>query len=206
MIYLQKLKTKKKRKMINKTKKFDKEKVQKAVKMMLEGFGQDLKREGIRRTPERVAEFYEEMLSGYNEDIDNIISVHYQTEEYEEIVIVKDIQLYSMCEHHLLPFSGKVHIAYLPKKGRIVGVSKLVRVVEAFAHRLQLQERLSEQIADTIMKTVQPKGAMVVIEAEHLCMTMRGVRKPGAKMITSAMRGIFLKDARTRAEALSLLK
>ncbi|WP_372518972.1 GTP cyclohydrolase I FolE [Candidatus Ruminimicrobiellum ovillum] len=191
----------------NKTKKsFNKQKFQKAVSMMLEAFGEDTKREGIKRTPERVAEFYEEFFDGYNEDIDNIISVHYQTEEYEEIVIVKDIQLYSMCEHHLLPFSGKVHIAYLPKKGRIVGVSKLVRVVEAFAHRLQLQERLSEQIADTIMKTVQPKGAMVVIEAEHLCMTMRGVRKPGAKMITSAMRGIFLKDARTRSEALSLLK
>ena len=191
----------------NKTKKtFNKQKFQKAVSMMKDAFGEDTKREGIKRTPERVAEFYEEFFDGYNEDIDNIISVHYQTEEYEEIVIVKDIQLYSMCEHHLLPFSGKVHIAYLPKKGRIVGVSKLVRVVEAFAHRLQLQERLSEQIADTIMKTVQPKGAMVVIEAEHLCMTMRGVRKPGAKMITSAMRGIFLKDARTRAEALSLLK
>ena len=193
--------------MKNKTKRtFNKQKFQKAVSMMLEAFGEDTKREGIKRTPERVAEFYEEFFTGYNEDIDNIISVHYQTEEYEEIVIVKDIQLYSMCEHHLLPFSGKVHIAYLPKKGRIVGVSKLVRVVEAFAHRLQLQERLSEQIVDTIMKTVQPKGAMVVIEAEHLCMTMRGVRKPGAKMITSAMRGIFLKDARTRAEALSLLK
>ena len=191
----------------NKTKKtFNKQKFQKAVSMMLDAFGEDTKREGIKRTPERVAEFYEEFFDGYNEDIDNIISVHYQTEKYEEIVIVKDIQLYSMCEHHLLPFSGKVHIAYLPKKGRIVGVSKLVRVVEAFAHRLQLQERLSEQIADTIMKTVQPKGAMVVIEAEHLCMTMRGVRKPGAKMITSAMRGIFLKDARTRSEALSLLK
>ena len=193
--------------MKNKTKRtFNKQKFQKAVSMMLEAFGEDIKREGIKRTPERVAEFYEEFFTGYNEDIKNIISVHYQTEEYEEIVIVKDIQLYSMCEHHLLPFSGKVHIAYLPTKGRIVGVSKLVRVVEAFAHRLQLQERLSEQIADTIMKTVQPKGAMVVIEAEHLCMTMRGVRKPGAKMITSAMRGIFLKDARTRAEALSLLK
>jgi GTP cyclohydrolase I len=192
--------------MKQKTRKFNKQKFQKAVSMMLEAFGEDTKREGIKRTPERVAEFYEEFFTGYNENIDNLISVHYQTEEYEEIVIVKDIQLYSMCEHHLLPFSGKVHIAYLPKKGRIVGVSKLVRVVEAFAHRLQLQERLSEQIADTIMKTVQPRGAMVVIEAEHLCMTMRGVRKPGAKMITSAMRGIFLKDARTRSEALSLLK
>ena len=181
---------------------YNKEKVREAVKVMLEGFGEDLNREGIRRTPERVAEFYEEILS----DIENIIPVHYETEEHEEIVIVKDIPVYSMCEHHLLPFYGKVHIAYLPKKDKIAGISKLVRVVEAFSHRLQLQERLSKQIVDTLMKTIQPNGAMVVIEAEHLCMTMRGVRKPGAKMITSAMRGIFLKDARTRSEALSLLK
>ncbi len=192
--------------MKNKVKKFDKQKVQKGVAMMLEGFGENKSREGIKRTPERVAEFYEEMLSGYDTDIENLIPVHYETEDHEEIVIVKDISLYSMCEHHLLPFYGKVHIAYLPKKDRIVGVSKLVRVVEAFSHRLQLQERLSKQIVDTIMKTVQPKGAMVVIEAEHLCMTMRGVKKTGSKVITSAMRGIFLKDARTRAEALSLLK
>ena len=185
---------------------FDKQKVQKAVAMMLEGFGQDVSREGIKRTPERVATFYEEFLSGYKEDIDNLIPVHYQTEDYEEIVIVKDVSFYSMCEHHLLPFFGKVHIAYLPKKDRIVGDSKLVRVVDAFTHRLQLQERLAKQIADTIMKAAKPNGAMVVIEAEHLCMTMRGVKKSGSKMITSAMRGIFLKDARTREEALSLLK
>ena len=163
---------------------FDKQKVQKAVAMMLEGFGQDVSREGIKRTPERVATFYEEFLSGYKEDIDNLIPVHYQTEDYEEIVIVKDVSFYSMCE----------------------GVSKLVRVVDAFTHRLQLQERLAKQIADTIMKAAKPNGAMVVIEAEHLCMTMRGVKKSGSKMITSAMRGIFLKDARTREEALSLLK
>lgn len=188
------------------TKKYDKQKVQKAVAMMLEGFGQDLSREGIKRTPERVAEFYEEFLSGYNEDIDNLIPVHYQTEEYEGIVIVKDIKFYSMCEHHLLPFFGKIHIAYLPKKDRIVGISKLVRIVETFTHRLQLQERLTKQIVDTIMKTAKSNGAMVVIEAEHLCMTMRGVKQPGSKVITSEMRGVFLKDARTRAEALSLLK
>lgn len=188
------------------TKKYDKQKVKKAVTMMLEGFGQDLDREGIKRTPERVAEFYEEFLSGYNEDIDNLIPVHYQTEEYEGIVIVKDIKFYSMCEHHLLPFFGKIHIAYLPKKDRIVGISKLVRIVETFTHRLQLQERLTKQIVDTIMKTAKSNGAMVVIEAEHLCMTMRGVKQPGSKVITSEMRGIFLKDARTRAEALSLLK
>lgn len=188
------------------TKTFDKQKVQKAVAMLLEGFGQDTSREGIKRTPERVSEFYEEFLSGYKEDIDQLIPVHYQTEDYEEIVIVKDISFYSMCEHHLLPFFGKIHIAYLPKKDRIVGVSKLVRVVDAFTHRLQLQERLAKQIADTIMKSAKPNGAMVVIEAEHLCMTMRGVKKSGSKMITSAMRGIFLKDARTREEALYLLK
>ncbi len=188
------------------TKTFDKQKVQKAVAMLLEGFGQDTSREGIKRTPERVSEFYEEFLSGYKEDIDQLIPVHYQTEDYEEIVIVKDISFYSMCEHHLLPFFGKIHIAYLPKKDRIVGVSKLVRVVDAFTHRLQLQERLAKQIADTIMKAAKPNGAMVVIEAEHLCMTMRGVKKSGSKMITSAMRGIFLKDARTREEALYLLK
>ena len=178
----------------------------KAVAMMLDGFGQDISREGIKRTPERVATFYEEFLSGYKEDIDNLIPVYYQTEDYEEIVIVKDISFYSMCEHHLLPFFGKIHIAYLPKKDRIVGISKLVRVVDAFTHRLQLQERLAKQIADTIMKAAKPNGAMVVIEAEHLCMTMRGVKKSDSKMVTSAMRGIFLKDARTREEALSLLK
>lgn len=193
--------------MKNKTsKKYDKHKVQKAVAMLLEGFGQDLDREGIKRTPERVAEFYENFLSGYNEDINNLIPVHYQTEEYEGIVIVKDIKFYSMCEHHLLPFFGKIHIAYLPKKDKIVGISKLVRIVETFTHRLQLQERLTKQIVDTIMKTAKSNGAMVVIEAEHLCMTMRGVKQPGSKAITSEMRGIFLKDARTRAEALSLLK
>lgn len=188
------------------SKKYDKQKVQKAVTMLLEGFGQDLYREGIKRTPERVAEFYENFLSGYNEDIDSLIPVHYQTEEYEGIVIVKDIKFYSMCEHHLLPFFGKIHIAYLPKKDKIVGISKLVRIVETFTHRLQLQERLTKQIVDTIMKTAKSNGAMVVIEAEHLCMTMRGVKQPGSKAITSEMRGIFLKDARTRAEALSLLK
>jgi len=187
-------------------KKYDRKKVQQAVQMMLEAFGEDTTREGIKRTPERVAEFYEEMLSGNNVDVKKLIPVHYETEEHEEIVIVKDIPIYSMCEHHLLPFYGKVHIAYLPKKDRIVGVSKLVRVVEAFSHRLQLQERLSKQIVDTIMETAKPNGAMVVIEAEHLCMTMRGVKKPGSKMVTSAIRGIFLKDARTRAEALSLFR
>jgi GTP cyclohydrolase I len=188
------------------TKTFDKQKVQKAVEMLLEGFGQDTVREGIKRTPQRVAEFYEEFLSGYKEDIDKLIPVHYHTEDYEGMVIVKDISFYSMCEHHLLPFFGKIHIAYLPKKDRILGVSKLVRIVDIFTHRLQLQERLAKQIADTIMKLSKSNGTMVIIEAEHLCMTMRGVKKSGSKMITSATRGIFLKDAKTRDEALCLLK
>lgn len=163
--------------------KFDGNKIVKAVQMMLEAFGEDPKREGLKRTPERVAEFYQEMLSGYNVDIKSLIPVHYETEEHEEIVIVKDIPLYSICEHHLLPFYGKIHIAYLPKKDRIVGVSKLVRVVEAFAHRLQLQERLSKQVVDTIMQVARPNGAMVVIEAEHLCMTMRELRNPVLKWL-----------------------
>jgi GTP cyclohydrolase I len=145
-------------------------------------------------------------LSGNSCDPAEIASVHYETEDHEEIVLVKDISFYSLCEHHLLPFFGKAHIAYIPKKDRIIGVSKLIRLVEVFANRLQLQERLTKQVADTVMSSVKPHGVMVVLEAEHLCMTMRGTKKPGSKMITSAMRGIFLKDARSRAEALSLLK
>jgi len=185
---------------------FDEKKASKAVKLLLESFGEDLNREGIKRTPERVAEFYKEALAGNAVDPLKIAAVHYATENHEEIVLVKDISFYSLCEHHLLPFFGKAHIAYIPKKDKIIGVSKLIRLVEVFANRLQLQERLTKQVADTVMKSVQPHGVMVVFEAEHLCMTMRGVKKPGSKMITSAMRGIFLKDSRTRSEALTLLK
>ncbi|MDR3113043.1 MAG: GTP cyclohydrolase I FolE [Endomicrobium sp.] len=188
-----------------KTFNFDEKKAQKAVSLLLESFGEDLSREGIKRTPQRVAQFYKEALSGYACDPLKIASVHYETEDHEEIVLVKDVSFYSLCEHHLLPFFGKTHIAYIPKKDAIIGVSKLIRLIEAFTNRLQLQERLTKQIADTVMKSVKPHGVMVVIEAEHLCMTMRGAKKPGSKMLTSAMRGIFLKDARSRAEALSLL-
>ena len=186
--------------------KFDEKKAQKAIKMLLESFGEDLSREGIKRTPERVAEFYKEALAGNSADPLKQVSVHYATEDHEEVVLVKDISFYSLCEHHLLPFFGKAHIAYIPKKDKIIGISKMIRLVEIFANRLQLQERLTKQIADTVMKSVDPHGVMVVLEAEHLCMTMRGVKKPGSKMITSAMRGIFLKDVRTRSEALSLLR
>jgi GTP cyclohydrolase I len=184
----------------------DKKKAEKAIRLLIEAVGEDPEREGLKNTPRRVAEFYEEALAGQNVNPQDVLTVYYEKEHHEEIVLVKDIPLYSLCEHHLLPFSGKVHVAYIPKSERLLGVSKLVRLVEIFSHRLQLQERLSKQIADAIMTAAKPHGAMVVIEAEHLCMTMRGVKKPGSRMITSAMRGIFLKDARTRAEALSLIK
>ena len=186
--------------------KFDEKKAAKAVKLLLEAFGEDLEREGIKRTPERVAGFYKEALSGNEINPSSVIRTHYATENHEEIVLVKDISFFSLCEHHLLPFFGKAHIAYIPKKDKIVGVSKLVRLVEVFATRLQLQERLTKQIADTIMKSLTPHGVMVVLEAEHLCMTMRGVKKPGSKMITSAIRGAFMNDVRTRSEAMSLLR
>lgn len=184
----------------------DKKKIQKCVKTLLEAFGEDPSREGLKDTPRRVADFYEEALSGFKADPKKILTVYYEKENHEEIVLVKDIPFYSLCEHHLLPFFGKAHVAYIPKRDKLLGLSKLVRVVETFSRRLQLQERLSKQVADTIMEVARPHGAMVVVEAEHLCMTMRGVKKPGAKMVTSAMRGIFLKDARTRSEAMSLIK
>jgi GTP cyclohydrolase I len=176
------------------------------VRLMLEGMGEDPGREGLKATPARVAEFYAEALAGQSVDPQKILTVYYERENHEEIVLVKSIPFYSLCEHHLLPFFGSVHIAYIPKHDRLLGVSKLVRVLEIFAQRLQLQERMTKQIADTIMKAAKPHGAMVIVEAEHLCMTMRGVKKPGARMVTSAMRGIFLRDARTRSEALSLIK
>jgi len=184
----------------------DKKKLERAVRDMLDAFGDDPDREGLKNTPKRVAEFYEEALSGQKVNPFDILTVYYEKENHEEIVLVKDIPFYSLCEHHLLPFFGKASVAYIPKKDRLLGVSKLVRLVEIFSRRLQLQERMTKQIADSIMAAAKPHGAMVVIEASHLCMEMRGVKKSGAKMVTSAMRGIFLKDARTRSEALSLIK
>ncbi|MCX5781649.1 MAG: GTP cyclohydrolase I FolE [Elusimicrobia bacterium] len=184
----------------------DKKKIEKAIKDLLEAVGEDPKREGLKNTPRRVADFYAEALEGMKVNPLDILSIYYEKENHEEIVLIKDISFYSICEHHLLPFFGKINVAYIPKKDRLLGVSKLIRVVDIFAKRFQLQERMSKQIVDSIMKAAQPYGAMVVIEAEHLCMTMRGVKKTGSKMITSAMRGIFLSDPRTRAEALSLLR
>jgi GTP cyclohydrolase I len=184
----------------------DNRKLSLSIKHLLEAIGEDTRREGLKHTPRRVAEFYAEALSGYGVDPLDLLTVHYGQEDHEEIVLIRDIQVYSLCEHHLLPFFGKIHVAYIPQKDRLLGMSALVRVVELFSHRLQLQERMTKQIADGIMKTARPHGAMVVMECEHLCMSMRGVKKPGATMVTSAIRGTFLKDARTRAEALSLIR
>lgn len=182
----------------------DRAKIEKAVKQILEGIGEDVNRKGLKETPKRVARMYEEILGGITQDPEKILNKVFY-EEYNELVLVKDIPFYSLCEHHMLPFFGKAHIAYLPDGKKVVGISKFARLVDAFTKRLQLQERITNQIADTIMKVLTPQGAMVVIEAEHLCMIMRGVKKPGSKIVTSAMRGIFLRDLRTRAEALNLI-
>ncbi len=183
----------------------DMEKIELAVHMILEAIGEDPDREGLMGTPGRVARMYNEIFSGLREDpemyLDRVFS-----EEHEEMVLVKDIPFYSMCEHHLLPFYGKAHVAYVPRKGNITGLSKLVRVVEGFAKRPQLQERLTSQIANTIMKKLNPHGVLVVIEAEHMCMTLRGVHKPGSKTLTSAVRGVFQRSEATRAEAFSLIR
>jgi GTP cyclohydrolase I len=181
----------------------DTERIRRAVREILLAVGEDLDREGLRKTPERVARMYSELLGGTFEDP----HVHLQsvfTEKYDEIVLLRDIPFYSMCEHHLLPFIGKAHVAYLPT-GQVLGVSKLARIVDNFSHRLQAQERLTGQIADFLMENLKPLGVAVVLQASHGCMTIRGIRKPGSMMVTSALRGIFKKDARSRSEVLSLM-
>ncbi|OAT81351.1 GTP cyclohydrolase I FolE [Desulfotomaculum copahuensis] len=183
----------------------DTAKIENAVRMILEAIGEDPEREGLLETPARVARMYGEIFCGLWQDPE----VHLQkvfSEEHEEMIIVKDIPMYSMCEHHLLPFFGKAHVAYIPRKGNVTGLSKLARVVEGYAKRPQLQERLTKQIADSIMHRLNPQGVLVVVEAEHMCMTLRGVRKPGSKTITSAVRGSFQRNEATRAEAMSLIK
>ena len=190
---------------MNKPKKIDLEKIARGVRLMIEGMGEDPDREGLQKTPERVAEFYVELTDGMWQDARSHI-VPLPGDSHDEMVIVKDITIASVCEHHLAPFVGKCHIAYIPKGGRIVGLSKLARVAEIFARRLQLQERLTQQIAQTLFDELDPIGVMVVIEAEHTCMTLRGVKKAGAVTITSAVLGGFRKDPRTRAEAMSLIK
>lgn len=183
----------------------DQKKIEKAIRDILIALGENPNRSGIKDTPRRVAKMYAELFSGLHKDPGKEISV-FHNEDHEEMIMVKNIPFYSMCEHHLVPFIGKAHIAYIPTKGRVTGLSKLVRVIEGFAKRPQVQERLTSQIADCLMKRLKPRGVLVVIEAEHLCMSMRGVKKPGAITTTSAVRGVLQKNAKTRAEALSLIK
>src|SRR5215203_3785094 len=188
-----------------KKKTIDRDKIAAGVRLMLEGMGEDATRDGLVKTPERVADFYAELTEGmWIDPKDHIEAL--PGDSHDEMVLVKDISIASVCEHHLAPFVGKCHIAYIPKGGRIVGLSKLARLAEISARRLQVQERLTQQIAQTLFDELQPLGVTVVMEAEHTCMTLRGVKKPGAKTITSSVLGGFRKDARTRAEAMSLIK
>ena len=187
-----------------KSRRADLARIAEGVRLILEGIGEDPKREGLRDTPRRVAEMYEELTAGMREDPTEHI-VPLSGNKHDEMVIVKDISIASLCEHHLAPFVGKCHIAYIPKNGNILGVSKLARLAETFARRLQLQERLTSEIANTLYEKLGALGVMVVIEAEHTCMTLRGVKKPGAQTVTSAVLGGFRKDPRTRAEAMALI-
>lgn len=183
----------------------DKERIQNAVREILIAVGEDPDREGLIETPKRVANMYEEIFAGLTEDPKQHIKL-FNEQSNDEMVIVKDIPFYSMCEHHLLPFFGKAHIGYIPSNNKIIGLSKLARIVDNFAKKPQVQERLTSDIADFLNDNLQPKGVAVIMEAEHMCMTMRGARAAGAKTQTSALRGIMRTDAKTRAEVLSLLK
>jgi len=182
----------------------DLKKVQRATRLLLEGLGEDPRRPGLRDTPRRVAQMWKELVAGMDKKASEIMTV-LPAEEYDEIVLVRDIPVVSMCEHHLVPFIGRAHVAYMPQAKRVTGLSKLARIVEMEARKLQVQERLTAAIADDVMKTLKPRGVMVVVEAEHLCMTIRGVHKPGTITVTSVVRGIFREKPATRAEALSLL-
>ena len=178
--------------------------IEKYVKNLLLEVGENPEREGLKRTPNRVAKAFEFLTQGYNQNVEEILNDAVFNEKYDEMVIVKDIDFYSMCEHHLLPFFGKIHVAYIPD-GKIVGLSKIPRITDMFSQRLQVQERLTQQIADTLDKYLNPRGVAVVIEAYHMCMMMRGVQKQNSITTTSAMHGIFKEDARTRTEFLDLI-
>lgn len=187
------------------TQHMDHDKIERGVRLILEGMGEDPSREGLLDTPARVARAYEEMCGGLHADADELFEVTFDA-ECHETVIVRDIPFYSMCEHHLLPFYGVAHVAYVPgESGRVCGISKLARVVEVYARRPQLQERLCAQVADAVQRNLNPRGVLVLMEAEHLCMTMRGVKKPGARTSTTAARGVFEQDRAARAETLSLI-
>lgn len=183
----------------------DARKIQKGVRLIIEGIGENPERPGLRRTPERIAELYEEIFSGLVASPEDILTPM-EGEKHDEMVLLKDIPFYSVCEHHLLPFAGKAHIAYIPEGGRIVGISALARALEVFAKRPQVQERLTAQLADLLMERLRPKGCMVIVDAEHLCISMRGIKKPGARTVTSAVRGIFRTKQSTREELLQLIK
>ncbi len=189
--------------MAKKRKTIDTERIRKAVKEILLAVGEDTEREGLKKTPERVARMYTELLGGMHENPKKHLRSVF-TENYEEIVLLRNIPFYSICEHHLMPFIGSAHVAYLPS-GTVLGVSKLARIVDCFARRLQTQERLTYQIADFIMNSLKPQGVAIVLEASHSCMTIRGIKKPGSVMVTSALRGIFRRDPKSRSEVLSLM-
>ena len=182
----------------------DLEKIEKAVSMILEAVGEDISREGLLDTPKRVAKMYAEVFSGLKEDPKEYFKTVFH-EGHEELVLVKDIPFYSMCEHHLVPFFGKAHIAYIPRDGVVTGLSKLARAVETVAKRPQLQERITSTIADSMMETLNPHGVFVMVEAEHMCMTMRGVKKPGATTVTAVARGLFETDAIKRSEVITYI-
>jgi GTP cyclohydrolase I len=182
----------------------DRGRIEKAVREIIDAIGEDPMREGLVETPERVARFYEEVFDGLHTDPGDVVDAFFGEEHYQEIVMVREIPFYSMCEHHFVPFHGQAHVAYLPQ-GRVTGLSKLARLVEGFARRPQMQERLTAQVADCLSERLQPLGVLVVVEAEHLCMSMRGVKKPGATTVTSAVRGIMETNPATRSEAMSLL-
>lgn len=184
---------------------FDHDKIQQAIRMLFEAIGEDADREGLQDTPERVARQYDEIFAGLLVDPGDVLTVMFE-EGHDEMVMLRDIPLFSTCEHHLLPFVGRAHVAYIPnEKGQVTGLSKLARLVDVVSKRPNLQERLTTTIADVLERKLEPRGVLVVVEARHLCMDMRGVRKPGAETVTSAVRGIFRADPRTRAEAMSLI-
>ena len=183
----------------------DTARIEKAVREILVAIGEDPDRDGLKRTPMRVAAMYEEIFNGLHDDPSRHLTVTFEA-EHDEMVMVRDIPLFSVCEHHLVPFAGRAHVAYIPgDDGRITGLSKIARLVEGYARRPQVQERLTTQVADALVEVLRPSGVLVMIEAEHLCMSMRGVKKPGALTITSAVRGLFKTNAATRAEALALI-
>jgi GTP cyclohydrolase I len=184
-------------------KEVDLKKIENAAREILLALGEDIEREGLVKTPERVARMYAELLAGNNEDPKQHLKSIFN-ENYDEIVLLRDIPFYSVCEHHMMPFIGAAHIAYLPK-GVVLGVSKLARIVDCFARRLQVQERLTDQIADFMMENLEPKGVAVVLEASHSCMTIRGIKKPGSVMVTSSLRGTFRTDPRSRNEVMELI-